>query len=104
MVLHVQIKHTVVLILQQLIHAHQHSNVYGTRVENVLNSQVVLIMILVAATIMDVQQEVEHVLHSNVVTLQQKMIVMVQIQKQPNVLGLMMENVIQSVTLLHVQI
>lgn len=54
--------------------------------------------------IMDVLQEVELVLHSNVETIWQKMIVMVQIQIQLNVFGLMMENVIQSMKILHVQI
>lgn len=52
---------------------------------------------------MDVLQEVDLVLHSNVEIIHQKMIVMVQIQKQHIVLILMMENVIQLVTLLLVQ-
>lgn len=72
--------------------------------ENVLNSPVVLIMRLPIVIIMDVLQEVELVLHSNVETIWQKMIVMVQIQIQLNVFGLMMENVIQSMKILHVQI
>jgi hypothetical protein len=103
MVHHVLIKLTVVLIFHQLIHAHHKSIVIGTRVENVLNSPVVLIMMLIIVIIMDVLQEVDLVLHSNVEIIHQKMIVMVQIQKQHIVLILMMENVIQLVTLLLVQ-